>query len=50
VIFDAVVGVGGNIVMELVNSSAFGFSSISLLGADGTECYEKLVINGVAVP
>ena len=47
---DAVVGVGGDVVEELVNGRAGGFSGGSLLGAYGAEGDEELIVDGAAVP
>ena len=47
---DAVVGVGGDIVKELVNGRVGGFSGRCLLGADGAEDHKELIVDGVAVP
>lgn len=46
---DAVIGVGGNIVEQLVNSGCRGFGGSGLLGADGAERGEQLVIDGPGI-
>ena len=47
---NAVVGVGGDVVEELVNGRAGGFSGRSLLGVYGAEGNEELIVDGAAVP
>ena len=47
---DAVVGVGGDVVQELVDGGASGLGGGSLLGADGAEGDKEFVVNSAAVP
>lgn len=46
---DAVIGVGGNIVEQLVNSGCRGCGGRGLLGADGAERGKQLVIDGPGI-
>ena len=47
---DVVVGVGSDVVQELVDDNASGLSDRNLLGANGAEGDKEFVVGGVAVP